>query len=51
MKLWKTIAITPALLLGVAQFAGSAEAGFPKIPKVEVPKITTDPSEARGQAM
>ena len=51
MKLWKAIAITPAMLLAVTQFSGTAEAGFPKIPKVEVPKVTTDPSEAWGQAM
>ena len=53
MKLWKAVAFTPALLLAVTQFDGSAEAGFPKIPtpKIEVPKVTTDPSEAWGQAM
>jgi|GEM_PF-4197709 len=51
MKLWKAIAITPAMLLAVTQFSGPAKAGFPKIPTVEVPKITTDPSEAWSKAM
>ncbi len=53
MKLWKAMAFAPTMLIALAPLAQPANAGFPKIPKpkIAVPDVPTDPSQAWSQAM